>query len=58
MKMWSTEWMFLYALAILIGNIAVIAYASHVNRRSSERRKANSTENQQTISHETRHRVN
>ncbi|MDE2636891.1 MAG: hypothetical protein OXI30_11050 [Chloroflexota bacterium] len=55
MTMWSNEWMILYALTILIGNIAVIAIANHVNRRSSERRQANNTEQQQAISHETRH---
>lgn len=58
MTMWSSEWMILYALTILIGNIAVIAFATHVNRRRSERRQANNTEHQQTISHETRPRSN
>lgn len=58
MTMWSSEWMILYALTILIGNIAVIAIANHVNRRSSERRQANNTEHQQAITQETRHRAN
>ena len=37
MTMWSTEWMILYALTILIGNIAVIAFASRANRRNKRR---------------------
>lgn len=55
MTMWSNEWMILYALTILVGNIAVIAIANHVNRRSSERRQSNNTEHQQAMSQETRH---
>lgn len=47
MTMWSNEWMILFALTILIGNIAVIAFASHANRGSVEQSKANNSENQQ-----------
>ena len=35
MTMWSTEWMVLYSLAIVIGNLAVIAIASRANRQNS-----------------------
>ncbi len=52
MTMWSTEWMFLYVLAILVGNIAVIAYASHANRRSSERNGPDNSERPQDLSSE------
>ena len=58
MTMWSTEWMFLYVLAILIGNIAVIAYASHVNRRSNKGSQANSSDQQQELTSESSHRTN
>ncbi len=34
MTMWSTEWMMLYVLTILFGNLAVIAIASYANQRS------------------------
>ena len=39
MTMWSSEWMILYALTILVGNIAVIAiaYDPPSNRRNAER---------------------
>lgn len=58
MTMWSSEWMVLYALAILIGNIAVILIAGHVNRRSSKRSQANNSENQQELTNEAGHRIN
>ncbi len=40
MTMWSTEWMILYVLTILIGNLAVIAIASYANRRSGRHKRA------------------
>ena len=46
MTMWSPEWMILYALTILIGNIAVIAYAGHANRRNSQRNQVEKSDHQ------------
>lgn len=56
MQMWSTEWMFLYVLAILIGNIAVIAFASHVNRRKNQRSRVDSRDDHQELTTESSHR--
>ena len=58
MTMWSSEWMILYALTILIGNIAVIAFASHANRRRGERSQTNNSENQQELRTESSHPTN
>ena len=40
MTMWSTEWMTLYVLTILFGNLVVIAIASYANRRSTRQNRA------------------
>ncbi|MCY3917513.1 MAG: hypothetical protein OXG49_16010 [Chloroflexi bacterium] len=58
MKMWSNEWMFLYALAIVIGNIAVIAYAGYANRRKNQRNRADNLEDQQELTTDSSHRAN
>lgn len=58
MEMWSTEWMFLYALAILVGNIAVIAFASHVNRKNNQRDRADIPDDHQELTTESSHRAN
>lgn len=58
MEMWSTEWMVLYALAILVGNIAVIAFASHVNRRKNQRNRADNADDHQELTTESSHQAN
>ena len=58
MTMWSIEWMFLYALAILIGNIAVIAFASYVNRRNNHRNRAGNLDDHQELTTDSSHRIN
>lgn len=58
MEMWSTEWMFLYALAILVGNIVVIAFASHVNRRKYQGNRVDNPDDQQELTTESSHRTN
>ena len=58
MKMWSNEWMFLYALAIVIGNIAVIAYASYASRRKSRRNRVDSPGEHKELTTDSSQRAN
>ena len=37
MKMWTTEWMMLYVLLLLLGNIAIIAFNDRLNGDGEKR---------------------